>query len=205
MRLPLFITEQRGFNEDTRERTSNILARMDRMEGDSGTLKGYLARDETVADASGIAEDMGLEFIRTLTGDELRNMCGGRLDGSVSQSFRRAGLVIEATDGSQIHGNGDFVHGQPARLHRSDAKRRTADPVHRQTGRASHRQREERSRSPGTRGLRKSPPAPAGGQNARPGVKLGRSGQHEARLQVIGNLRSRPEFRSCARAPSNPS
>ena len=76
---------------------------------------------------------------------------------------------------------------------------------HRQTGRAGHRQREERSRSPRTGGLLRSPPAPAGGQNARPGVKLGRSGQHEARLQVIGKLRSRPEFRSCARAPSNPS
>ena len=51
MRLGLFITEERAFNEDTRERTSNILARLDRMEGDSGTLKGYFARNETVADA----------------------------------------------------------------------------------------------------------------------------------------------------------
>ena len=69
--------------EGLQERTSNILATLDRMEGDSGTLKGYFARNETVADAGGIAEDMGLEFIRTLTGDELRNMCRGRLDGSV--------------------------------------------------------------------------------------------------------------------------
>ena len=30
MRLGLFITEQRAFNEDTKERTSNILARLDR-------------------------------------------------------------------------------------------------------------------------------------------------------------------------------
>ena len=30
MRLGLFITEERAFNEDTRERTSNILARLDR-------------------------------------------------------------------------------------------------------------------------------------------------------------------------------
>ena len=35
-----------------RERTSNILTRMDRMEGDSGTLKGYWARNTAVSDAA---------------------------------------------------------------------------------------------------------------------------------------------------------
>ena len=215
--------------EGLQECTSNILARLDRMEGDSGTLKGYFVRNETVADAGGIAEDMGLAFIRTLTGGELRNMCRGRLDGSVSEKHvqRQAGWVRQpelptgrpghrgnGRDGNQIHGNGDFVHGQPARLHRSNAKRRTADPVHRQTGRAGHRRREERSRSPRTGGLRKSPLAPAGGQNARPGVKLGRSGQHQAHLQVSGTPRGsrRPDQRPgtpsrgprTARTPSPP-
>ena len=60
-------TLQRTFNEDMRERTSNTLTRLDRMEGDSGTLKGYWARNTAVSDAAGIAQDMGLEFVRTLT------------------------------------------------------------------------------------------------------------------------------------------
>ena len=69
------------------------------MEGDSGTLKGYFARNETVMDAAGIAEDMGLKYVRTLDGDELRDMAADEPDRDIRQSFRRADLVIEATDG----------------------------------------------------------------------------------------------------------
>ena len=46
LRLEQFITEQKDFN-------SNNLARMDRMEGDSGTLKGHWARNTAVSDAGG--------------------------------------------------------------------------------------------------------------------------------------------------------
>ena len=52
LRLEQFITEQKDFN-------SNNLARMDRMEGDSGTLKGYWARNTAVSDAPGIATTWG--------------------------------------------------------------------------------------------------------------------------------------------------
>ena len=69
------------------------------MEGDSGTLKGYFARNETVMDAAGIAEDMGLKYVRTLDGDELRDMAADEPDRDIRQSFRRADLVIEAMDG----------------------------------------------------------------------------------------------------------
>ena len=110
-----FIADQRQFNTDQREfnteqkqfiaeqgtRTANIEVRLTRIEGDSGSLKGYFARNETVADASGIAEDMGLEYVATLTGDELRNMSTGKLERNVSQSFRRADLVIQTTDGTE--------------------------------------------------------------------------------------------------------
>ena len=103
-----FIADQRQFNTEQRQfiaeqgtRTANIEVRLTRIEGDSGSLKGYFARNETVADASGIAEDMGLEYVATLTGDELRNMSTGKLDRNVSQSFRRADLVIQTTDGTE--------------------------------------------------------------------------------------------------------
>ena len=101
LRLEQFITEQRAFNEDMRERTSNTLTRLDRMEGDSGTLKGYWARNTAVSDAAGIAQDMGLEFVRTLTASDLMEMSRNQLDRETGRSFRRADLVIEATkDGS---------------------------------------------------------------------------------------------------------
>ena len=97
VRLEQFITEQREFNEDMRERTSNTLTRLDRMEGDSGTLKGYWARNTAVSDAAGIAQDMGLEFVRTLTASDLMEMSRNQLDRETGRSFRRADLVIEAT------------------------------------------------------------------------------------------------------------
>ena len=94
-----FNEEQRIFSEEQTRRTSNIETRLTRMEGDSGTLKGYFARNETVMDAAGIAEDMGLKYVRTLDGDELRDMAADEPDRDIRQSFRRADLVIEATDG----------------------------------------------------------------------------------------------------------
>ena len=97
LRLEQFITEQREFKEDMRERSSNTLTRLDRMEGDSGTLKGYWARNTAVSDAPGIAQDMGLEFVRTLTDGDLMEMSGDQLEQDTGRSFRRADLVIEAT------------------------------------------------------------------------------------------------------------
>ena len=90
LRLEQFITEQKDFN-------SNNLARMDRMEGDSGTLKGYWARNTAVSDAAGIAHDMGLEFVRTLTASDLMELAGDQLEQDTGRSFRRADLVIETT------------------------------------------------------------------------------------------------------------
>ena len=95
-------TLQRTFNEDVQERSSNTLTRLDRMEGDSGTLKGYWARNTAVSDAAGIAQDMGLEFVRTLTASDLMEMSRNQLDRETGRSFRRADLVIEAIkDGAQ--------------------------------------------------------------------------------------------------------
>ena len=90
LRLEQFITEQKDFN-------SNNLTRLDRMEGDSGNLKGHWARNTAVSDAAGIAHDMGLEFVRTLTPSDLMELAGDQLGLDTGRSFRRADLVIEAT------------------------------------------------------------------------------------------------------------
>ena len=81
-------------------RFDRIDARFDRMEGDFGTIKGDFARSRTVQDARNIAYDIGLEFVRTLSSDELREMAGNTLPRDVGRSFRNADLVIEATDGT---------------------------------------------------------------------------------------------------------
>ena len=106
-----FREEQRAFNEGQRafnegmndfregmeERTSNILTRLDRMEADSGIFKGYVARNGALSEAWGIAQDLGLAFVRTLTPGDLTEIAGNQLDRDTGRSFRRADLVIEAT------------------------------------------------------------------------------------------------------------
>ena len=78
-------------------------ARFDRMESDLGTLRGDFARTQIVQEAEGIASDMGLTFVRTLTSSDLRAMAANTLAKDVGRSFRRADLVIEATDGTDTH------------------------------------------------------------------------------------------------------
>ena len=89
-----------AFVEEHRTTHINIEARLDRIEGDTGALKGDFARTRTVQDAAGIASDMGLQFVRTLSSDELRDMAGNTLPRDIGRSFRNADLVIEATDGT---------------------------------------------------------------------------------------------------------
>ena len=89
-----------AFVEEHRTTHINIDARLDRIEGDTGTLKGDFARTRTVQDAQGIASDMGLPFVRTLSTTDLSQMAGTTLARDVGRSFRNADLVIEATDGT---------------------------------------------------------------------------------------------------------
>ena len=89
-----------AFVEEHRTTHVNIDARFDRIEADTSTLKGYFARTRTVHDAQGIAADMGLEFVRSLSAADLSQMAGNTLPRDVGRSFRNADLVIEATDGT---------------------------------------------------------------------------------------------------------
>ena len=95
-----FVEEQGTTHANLDARLDRIDTRLDRMEGDTGTLKGDFARTRTIQDVRNIAYDMGLEFVRTLRSDELRDMAGNTLPRNVGRSFRNADLVIEATDGT---------------------------------------------------------------------------------------------------------
>ena len=97
-----FVREQNAFVQEQRAQTANLRERANRAENDMGTLKGDFARTRTAQDARNIAYDMGLEFVRTLSSDELRDIAGNTLPRDVGRSFRNADLVMEATDGTNI-------------------------------------------------------------------------------------------------------
>ena len=145
---------------------------MDRIEGDTGTLKGDFARTRTVQEDRGIASDMGLEFVRTLSTADLSEMAGNTPPRDVGSNFRNVDLVIEATDRTdhQIHSNGGLLHGGPEGLRPGHSEREAHHPVHRETGAARHSKRQERPGRSGSGGVRGSVLAPAGRPNAEPRV-----------------------------------
>ena len=86
-------TKQETWNE-------NATIRFNRIEADMSSLKGDYARTRTIQDARGIAADLGLQYIRTLTVDDVHRMAGRSLERDVLRGFRNADLVIEAADGT---------------------------------------------------------------------------------------------------------
>ena len=100
VRMQRFVEEQTAIN-------NRLIQRMDRMEGDFSAFKGEYARQRTVEDAWGIARDMGLEYVRTLSREDLGRFAENALDrGSLRErrdqlrSFRNADLIIETKDGT---------------------------------------------------------------------------------------------------------
>ena len=72
------------------------------IQDDIGTLKGAHARDAAIREASLIAEDLGLQRTKTLTYDDLGALVAradiSGIPTNELRSFRRADLIIEATD-----------------------------------------------------------------------------------------------------------
>ena len=95
--LLAFMEEQRKFNEDMTSRMTNVETRLTRIQGDFGTTKGYYARNIAANDAAGMADDMGMTLVRTLSIDNLREMIQGHpMEMQTRRSFRNADLVMEA-------------------------------------------------------------------------------------------------------------
>ena len=85
-----------------KEDVDTLKTRTKAIQDDIGTLKGNQARDIAVREAPLIAEDMGLQWTKDLTINDLRVLVE-RADTSDIEindlrSFRRADLIIEATD-----------------------------------------------------------------------------------------------------------
>lgn len=91
-----FVAEQKEIN-------ASIAGHLSRLDNDTGWLKGYFTREEAVREAPMIAMDMGLEYIRTIPRADLFRMAleaaQGKALSNELKSFRRADIVIEATDG----------------------------------------------------------------------------------------------------------
>ena len=100
VKFDAFVEEHRTTHINLDARLDRIDARLGRIESDTRTMRGYTARIRTIQDAQGIASDMGLEFVRTLSAGDLSEMAGNTLPRDVGRSFRNADLVIEATDGT---------------------------------------------------------------------------------------------------------
>ena len=113
-----FVAEQREQNGrseahmdriDTRmdridTRMDRIDTRMDRIEGDISVVKGGHARNRGIESAPAIADDLGLEYVRTISRAELVSISRGLTDSAITtgdrRSFRDADLIIEAAAGA---------------------------------------------------------------------------------------------------------
>ena len=78
-----------------------------RLDDSIAYIKGAQARIRAVRDAQGMAEDMGLEYVRTLSNEDLGRLAENALDRESLRerrdqlrSFRNADLVIETKDGA---------------------------------------------------------------------------------------------------------
>ena len=119
--MTAFVAEQKQTNaelarfvEEQKEINARIAARLDSLDGnvarltdDSGWLRGFVTREAAIRDAGVIAIEMGLEYVRTVTREELYrlalNAAKGEALSNELRSFRHADLVIEATDGVINH------------------------------------------------------------------------------------------------------
>ena len=103
-RMQGFVEQQQGFNERQQGFNDRFEARMDRIEGDISVVKGGHARSRGVEAAPDIADDLSLEYVRTLSRVELVTISRALTDSDITtgdrRSFRDADLMIEAADGA---------------------------------------------------------------------------------------------------------
>ena len=101
LRMQRFVEQQSALND-------RMVLRFDRIESDIAAFKGEYARVIAVRDAEGMADDMGLEYVRTLSQGDLARLAGNALDRESLRerrdqlrSFRNADLIIETKDGAE--------------------------------------------------------------------------------------------------------
>ena len=126
--MTAFVAEQKQINADLaqsiaelKEISARLAARLDSLDGhvsslnsnvarltdDSAWLRGFVTREAAIRDAGVIALEMELEYVRTVSKEELYRLALKAAQGEALsnelRSFRHADLVIEATDGAVSH------------------------------------------------------------------------------------------------------
>ena len=100
-----FVQQQQQFSDQQRRFNARFEARMDRIEGDISVVKGGHARSRGVDAAPAIADDLGLEYIRTVPRAALVAIARALIDADITagdrRSFRDADLIIEAASGAE--------------------------------------------------------------------------------------------------------
>ena len=99
-----FVAEQRKQNGRSEARMDRIDTRLDRIEGDISVVKGGHARSRGIESAPAVADDLGLEYVQTISRSELVAISRGLTDSAITtgdrRSFRDADLIIEAAAGA---------------------------------------------------------------------------------------------------------
>ena len=97
-----FVAEVRRFVETTNRRLDALENRVASIQDDVGTLKGAHARSAARRETPFIANDMGFRWVKDLTAYDLLELLDGADTSGIQknelESFRRADLIMEATD-----------------------------------------------------------------------------------------------------------
>ena len=141
-KFTLFVDQMNSFAEATNRRFDTLEIRVKSIQDDVGILKGAHARSAALREAAAIARDMGLQRTKNLTQDDLWTLTdlAGTSDIPAGElrSFRRADLIMEATD---LNGELCYVAVETSfTANGRDVTRvlRNAELLTRFTGRRSH-------------------------------------------------------------------
>ena len=141
-KFTLFVDQMNSFAEATNRRFDTLEIRVKSIQDDVGILKGAHARSAALREAAAIARDMGLQRTKNLTQDDLWTLTdlAGTSDIPAGElrSFRRADLIMEATD---LNGELRYVAVETSfTANGRDVTRvlRNAELLTRFTGRRSH-------------------------------------------------------------------
>ncbi len=97
-----FVAEMNKFVEATNKRFDTLETSVKSIQDDVGLLKGAHARSAALREATSIARDMGLQRTKNLTQDDLWALTDladpSDIPANELRSFRRADLIMEATD-----------------------------------------------------------------------------------------------------------
>ena len=96
-----FVAEMNSFAVATDKRFDVLETRMQSVQDDVGILKGVHARNAALGEAPFIADGLGLRWVKDLTPADrwaLTDLAPADIPTNELRSFRRADLIMEATD-----------------------------------------------------------------------------------------------------------